>query len=108
MITWKIDENDFLELVFRAVDDWVGNAINSEEADAYKDWYSDFIEIGAISEFTGTIDEMVDNDIINYTSIYDSIEECAEDWDMDVEEFVEDEDKVLFQASNGKIIVSTH
>lgn len=68
MITWTIDEDDFLEMLLDRLADWT-NGTMSEEYELFEQYYTDMVESGAFSDFSGTIAEVVDNDWVNYFSV---------------------------------------
>lgn len=100
MITWKIDEEDFIELLENRVDFWVDDR-TYEEKQAWYGYFENLVDRGYFCEVSDSINVIVDNTIVNYYSYFKDMEELKNDFPNDSDE--ELEDRIEYQDENGII-----
>ena len=105
MVTLKLDIDDFVEMLSdRAL--WWDHQIGNNEAEVYSDY---FLEVGPDvydgGTVTQTIPEIVDNFIINDTSVMTEEAFLNEYDDYDTIEDAIDDGKIIYQTNDGYYIV---
>lgn len=96
MITMKIEEDDFLEMLYERVGHWC----DGEEYDAFCDYYENLVYGGCFGEVEQTIPEIVDNDCVNYIAVCHGKEELKKYYDIEP-----DDERVLWNHKNRIYLV---
>lgn len=92
-VTVKIYKDDLLDMLLERCDFW---ATSRENRDLFEKMYSNYIDGGCFDEAELDIMAIVDNDVVNYTSI-------LEDGDEDFQEVLE-----LYRQGEYDISCQTH
>lgn len=97
-----IDSDDLKELFYDRVSyasQWMKHY---EDAEAFNEYYDEMIDSGAFDNWDDfNIANVVDNDVVNEIDTYTEDEYVAEFGTID-----EMADRILFEASNGIILIS--
>ena len=97
-----IDSDDLKELFYDRVnyaEQWMHHY---EDAEAFCEYYDEMVDAGAFDDWDNfNIPEVVDNDVVNEINTYTQDEYVDE-----FGEFSEDDDRILFIASNGIILTN--
>ena len=102
MITVHIDSDELKEMFYERVnyaEQWMKHY---EDAEAFSEYYDEMIDSGVFDDWDDfNIAGVVDNDVVNEIDTYTEDEYVKEFGTID-----EMADRILFQASNGIILIS--
>lgn len=71
-VTVKIDKDDLLDMLLERCDSW---GTSRDNKDLFETMYSNYIDCGVFAEMELDIMAIVDNDVVNYTTILEDGDE---------------------------------
>lgn len=98
MITFKMEEDDFLEMLYERVEYWCDGS--GEVYEAFCDYYENLVYNGYFEEVEQTVQEIVDNDYVNYISVCRGKEELKKYYGIEP-----DDERVLWNHKNRIYLV---
>ena len=102
MVTIQVFEDDLLSLLMERVASWNGSNLEDYWVyELYKQYYQNMLDSGAFNGSNFDVEQIVDNDWVNWLTFYSSKKEAIDDYDP--EDWYEE--RVVAELDSGEVLI---